>query len=237
MEFFRVNQRAIQLYDIDHARASGDAYRQHQMGLDDWDINAQSVAVLQPIADWNQHMQGTKSYPTLPLVLPTVYTLIAGMADDAPLEFSFRGQLPYELEPSELHPSVRQARSAMYADWISRWVTNLDMASKRIYAIATLLHPGFKSYDFVDHLNFVPSSDKTWALRELRTEWEFQWKRMNSADDQSAATPEQTANAEGVASAIAPGAAPDAAVDTPAGNGSYGTEATTTASCTDSGPQ
>ena len=72
MEFFRVQQRAIQLYDVNHSRKAGDAYREHQMGLDNWHINLEGVAVLQPIADWTQHMQGTK-YPTLPLVLPTIY--------------------------------------------------------------------------------------------------------------------------------------------------------------------
>ena len=44
---------------MNHARKAGDAYKQHQMGLDDWTINVQSVATLQPVADWTQHLQGT----------------------------------------------------------------------------------------------------------------------------------------------------------------------------------
>ncbi|KAL1511652.1 hypothetical protein AB1Y20_004942 [Prymnesium parvum] len=47
---------------------------------------------------------------------------------------------------------------------------------KRTLAIATLLHPSFKSYDFIDGLSFIAQSDKAWALRELRTEWKFLWK-------------------------------------------------------------
>ena len=138
MEWFRVNQRAIQLYDVNHSRKAGDAYRQHQMGLEDWRISLESVATLQPIADWTQHMQGTK-YPTLPLVLPTVYGLIEGMMPEAPLVLNFAGQTPYELEPNEMHPGVLEARTEMFDDWVKRWITNLDPEVKRTYAIATLL--------------------------------------------------------------------------------------------------
>ena len=64
----------------------------------------------------------------------------------------------------------------MHKDWVSRWITNLDPEVKRTYAIATLLHPCFKSYDFIDDFDFIDDSDKKWALGELRTEWKFQWK-------------------------------------------------------------
>jgi len=105
MEFFRVQQRALQLYDVNHARKAGDAYRQYQMGLEDWRINLESVAVLQPVADWTQHMQGTK-YPTLPLVLPTVYDMIHGMKPDATLTLDFPGVQEYDRKPSEMHQGV-----------------------------------------------------------------------------------------------------------------------------------
>lgn len=145
------------------------------MGLEDWRINLESVAVLQPIADWTQHMQGTK-YPTLPLVLPTIYGLIEGMSPEAPLILSFQCQKAYELMPREMHSGVLTARSSMYDDWVSRWITNLPLEVKRTYAIATLLHPCFKKYEFIDNLSFIPITDKAWALRELRTEWMTVWK-------------------------------------------------------------
>jgi hypothetical protein len=175
MEFFRVQQRAIQLYDVDHLRKAGDAYREHQMNLENWRVNVESVATLQPVADWTCHMQGTK-YPTLPLVLPTVYGLIEGMAPEAALQLSFPDQQSYELLPHEMHDGVLLARTAMYEDWVRRWITNLDLEVKRTYAIATMLHPCFKSYDFIDDFDLIPSSDKAWALRELRTEWSTVWK-------------------------------------------------------------
>ena len=127
------------------------------MGLDDWRINLESSAVLQPIADWTQHLQGTK-YATLPLVLPTIYCLISGMEPTSPLTMDFPGQTAYELASDDIHAGVAAARKAMYRDWLDRWVTHLDPSVKRTYAIAALLHPCFKEYDFIDGLDFVLAS-------------------------------------------------------------------------------
>ena len=81
----------------------------------------------------------------------------------------------------------------MYDDWVSRWITNLDPAVKRTYAIATLLHPCFKLYEFIDDFDLIPQSDKVWALRELRTEWSTVWKPHKktpvAASTDEAATP------------------------------------------------
>ena len=76
-----------------------------------WRINLEGVAVLQPIADWTQHLQGTK-YPTLPLVLPTVYSIIEGMGPDKALVMNFPQQeAEYSLEPNEMHQGVLEART------------------------------------------------------------------------------------------------------------------------------
>ena len=98
------------------------------------------------------------------------------VAPTSPLILSFQGQAPYELAPNEMHPGVLKARTAMYDDWVRRWITNLTAEVKRTYAIASLLHPCFKAYDFVDGLALIPAGDKAWALRELRTEWATVWK-------------------------------------------------------------
>eukprot|EP00966_Prymnesium_polylepis_P234856 5432228-Prymnesium_polylepis.1 len=169
MEWFRVEQRAVQLYDVNHARKAGNAYKDHQLGLEDWRINLEGVAVLQPVADWTQHLQGTK-YATLLLVLPATYGVIENMGPTSPLALDFVGETDYTLEPKDMHPGVLEARTAMYNDWVSRWVTNIDPVVKRTYAIATLLHPCFKTYDFIDGFDLIPQSDKEWALRELRNE-------------------------------------------------------------------
>ena len=185
MEFFRVQQRSVQLYDVNHARKAGEAYKEHQMGLEDWRINLEGVAVLQPIADWTQHMQGTKNYPTLPLVLPTVYSLIEGMGPDKALIMDFPQQEAYELEPKEMHDGVHEARTDMYNNWVVRWITNIDPEVKRTYAMATLLHPYFKAYDFIDEFDLIPQSDRMWALRELRSEWATVWKPRKPAVEEA----------------------------------------------------
>lgn len=172
MEWFRRNQRAIQLYDVQHARKAGDVYRNHQMGLTDWRVNMESVAVLQPLADWTQLLQGT-TYPTLPLLLPTLYNLIDGMKDGAPLLMAFQDERPYSLPHTEITECVLTARRAMHADMVTRWITTLSPDVKRLMAIASQLHPLFKAYTFAEKI--LPN-EKSWALRELRTEWRTNWK-------------------------------------------------------------
>lgn len=177
MEFFRVHQRAIQLYDVEHARKAGDVYKQHQLNLEDWLINCHAVAVLQPFADWTTMMQATKGYPTLPLVLPTLYHLIENTSPGTSLLFSFPGSREYELLPHEMHQGVLAARTALHEDLLDRWVTKLDCNVKRTFAIASLLHPFFKDYAFIEGLSFIPAGEKAWALKELRTDWEYVWSQ------------------------------------------------------------
>ena len=117
----------MQLYDVQHSRKAGDAYKDHQLGLEDWTINEQGTAVLLPFADWTQHMQGTK-YPTFPLVLPTVYVLIDVVKPSEPLALSFPGVDAYELQPDEMHAGVLNARTNLHNDLLRRFVTRLDAA-------------------------------------------------------------------------------------------------------------
>ena len=83
----------------------------------------------------------------------------------------------------------------MYDDWVRRWITNLAPEAKRTYAIASLLHPCFKTYDFVDNMELIPESDKAWALRELRTEWATVWKQTPTLAPAPAPTPSDAAAA------------------------------------------
>ena len=116
---------------------------------------------------------------------------------------------------------VHAARTEMYHDFMSRWELSLDPGVKRVHAIASLLHPGFKDYDFIDGLDFIPASDKAWALRELRTEWRHVWMKpqnqpkVNEATADSAATASSSAAAAATADADA---ASDAAARVTPGN-------------------
>ena len=195
----------MQLYDVQHSRKAGDAYKDHQLGLEDWTINEQGTAVLLPFADWTQHMQGTK-YPTFPLVLPTVYVLIDVVKPSEPLALSFPGVDAYELQPDEMHAGVLNARTNLHNDLLRRFVTELDPVFKRTYAIATLLHPWFKDYSFIDEYSFIDQSDRVWAFRELETEWKFKWKPKPISAPGSSADP-PTASPQGTATP-APASAP-----------------------------
>lgn len=194
LEFYRLEQRAVQLYDIRHSRKAGAAYRENQMDLNDWRINEQACAVVQKVNDWVQYMEGTKTYPTLPMVLPTMYNLINDLRPDAPLICDFQGEDTYQLLPCEMHPGVLKARNELHADLVARFITNLDLNAKRQYAISTLLHPAFKEYIFPG----ASDAEKTWAMRELRTEWRTHWKNLKAKKKGANSTDEADAHGEHV---------------------------------------
>lgn len=175
MEFYRLEQRAVQLYDVRHSRKAGVAYRENQMGLKDWQVNEQACAIVQMVNDWVQLMEGTRSYPTMPLVLPTIYTLINELQPSASLKCCFAGEDPYQLQPHEIDKDVLSARDTLHSDLVSRFITNIDQTSKRQYAIAALLHPCFKEYTFPG----ASDEERRWALVELNTEWRHHWKNIN----------------------------------------------------------
>ena len=83
-------------------------------------------------------------------MLPTVYALIDVTKPTEPLTLSFPGVDDYELKPDEMHAGVLEARTAFHNDVKRRYVTEIDPAHKRTNAIATLLHPCFKDYDFIN---------------------------------------------------------------------------------------
>lgn len=85
----------------------------------------------------------------------TMYGLIDGMSPEATFTFTFLGQNTYELKSKEMHGGVLAARTAMYGDLVSYWISNLAHETKRTYAIATLLHRCFKNYYFVDGLQCI----------------------------------------------------------------------------------
>mmetsp|Transcript_37436 Transcript_37436/g.85798 ORF Transcript_37436/g.85798 Transcript_37436/m.85798 type:complete len:205 (-) Transcript_37436:1-615(-) len=74
----------------------------------------------------------------------------------------------------------------MHEDWLIRWTRTIDPAVKRTLAIASLLHPMFKSYKYADGKSFVPPGEGEWATRELRTEWHTictEWKPCKSSKE------------------------------------------------------
>ena len=188
MNWFRYEQLAVQKYDTVHSTKAGWAYKEHQLSLDDWQVNEQCCAILAPLADWTQHLQGTKSYPTLPLVLPTVFALIAHTDPDSPLTCSFPEKETYVLY-HDARPSMTEAvvaaRQTLHKEIKRRFILDLSPEVKRLYYIAMLLHPCFKDVDFGAEYSFVPDSDRQWALAEIKNEWRFQWKPSAPVDGTS----------------------------------------------------
>jgi len=52
--WFRIQRESVILFDINHFREANDVYKENRLELLDWDIIAQSVAVLSGLADANQ---------------------------------------------------------------------------------------------------------------------------------------------------------------------------------------
>ena len=85
--WFAENQRAVQLYDIEHPTTcaqnlDGTVYKDHQMDLNEWNIVHQSIHVLSPFAWFNNILQGTQ-YVTISLVLPAVNLVLMKVHEEA----------------------------------------------------------------------------------------------------------------------------------------------------------
>lgn len=205
MEWFRYEQLAVQRYDTVHSTRAGWAYKEFQLDLDDWQLNEQCCAVLAPFADWTQHMQGTKGYPTLPLMLPTIFALIQQVLPSSDLVCSFPEKADYVLHPTArpaMSPGLNSARHVLHDEVKRRFITGLDPEVKKLYYIATLLHPCFKDVDFSTEYSFVPVTDRTWALAELKKEWRFNWAP--APMPQATVTPAEPATPAPLQAAAAP---------------------------------
>ena len=166
MDWFRVQQRSVQMYDIengDDARTE-DTYKDSQMDHSDWLVNKQSVAILQPAARVVNDLEGTR-YVTASLVLPCLYaTLKKALKTDT--------RCPWDssvLPDTSLTPEVREARKE-YAKALSDRFLNLPGQVHRQYTIATLLDPRFCSYGFMNEL------ERQNALQDLHAEWTVKWR-------------------------------------------------------------
>ena len=54
------------------AAVAADGFKNNRYSLEDWSINNQSVALLSPLANASQYLEG-KSYPTSNLVIPSMH--------------------------------------------------------------------------------------------------------------------------------------------------------------------
>eukprot|EP00854_Cymbomonas_tetramitiformis_P027577 gene27577-34022_t len=126
-EWFPPQQKAIQMFHVESLQLnlstddSGSTYREFQLDLLDWQVIEQSLPVLRPVFHYTRIIQGTK-YVTMSLLLPMTAWLI---------EFELSPSVDITLanntiiEHKDLLPAVKEGRSAMHADVVKPWVTDL----------------------------------------------------------------------------------------------------------------
>ena len=134
----RENMQPLLVYDVNNADPAK-SWQENKFDTTEWQINNQSSAVLAPLAEASTILEG-KKYPTSSLVFAYVYGAIATLAPGTSTMQPWDSQLLHEFE---LHPAVKEARSALYADMHRRWVTEMEESQWAFYAIACLCDPRF----------------------------------------------------------------------------------------------
>ena len=140
----------------------------NRYSLEDWLINNQTVALLSPLANASQYLEG-KNYPTSNLVIPSMYGCIELMNPTVAIKQPWNGKL---LEARDLRPEVAAARAVLHEDLLLRWKTELPEHTKRYYFTATLLDPRQKALAFpgVSAADRVKARD--WFVAEYVALWD-----------------------------------------------------------------
>ena len=164
MEWFRVGQRAVQIYDVKHgakARHDDGPYGESHMDHADWTLNCDSVIVLQPAAQGVKMIEGPK-YIMSSLVLPLIHQMIAALKKPELIpHWDAENAIPTTHQTPELKAAKRLYLHAM----MKRFIDDFPLRTKAQYAICTFLDPRFKKYPFTS------PAEREWAENELRKEW------------------------------------------------------------------
>ena len=176
-DWYREMQRAIQTFDV--FEWSGEGYKQDKLEYEDWTHIHENVAVPQPSAKFTNYVEGTK-YPSLPLVLPGITTILKHLrADRVPKPWIAGAVL-------QLTPNTVQARKRFEKDVHDRFVANLPPEALKLMVIATLLDPRFKSFEFPLH------GGRQCALQTLRQEFTSKWERARAEQPVAKPAPQKT---------------------------------------------
>lgn len=98
------------------------------------------------------------------------------------------------LQPNELRDEVKNARKDLYDDLVQRWKSDIPVALKRFYCIATILDPRQKSLRFPGISSSERETAFVWFLAEYQTFWDN--------DESKAAEVEETPEPAGIDEAI-----------------------------------
>ena len=132
----RVNQEPLLLYEVRNAKVA-EGFKNNRLSLEDWNINNQSVALLTPLANASQYLEG-KNYATSNLVIPSMYGCIELLHPNAAVRQPWDGKL---LQPKDLRSEVTEGRQVLYDDMVRRWKTEISTELRRFYLIATICDP------------------------------------------------------------------------------------------------
>jgi hypothetical protein len=116
----RVNQEQLLLYEVCNTKVAN-GFKNNRLSLEDWCINNQSVALLTPLANTSQYLEG-KNYPTSNLVIPSMYGCIKLLHPNAAVRQPWDSKL---LQPKDLQPEVTDGRQVLYDDMVWRWKTKI----------------------------------------------------------------------------------------------------------------
>ena len=109
----RVNQEPLLLYEVRNAKVA-EGFKNNRLSLEDWNINNQSVALLTPLANASQYLEG-KNYTTSNLVIPSMYGCIELLHPNVAVRHPWDGKL---LQPKDLRPEVTEGRQVLYDDMV-----------------------------------------------------------------------------------------------------------------------
>ncbi|KAL1515602.1 hypothetical protein AB1Y20_002221 [Prymnesium parvum] len=163
----RINQEPLLYYDVRNPEAAT-GFKTNRYSLEDWLINNQTVALLAPLSSASQYLEG-KNYPTMNLVIPSLYGCIEHMNPKNPIRQPWNGAA---IPESELRPEVKAAREELFNDLIRRWKTGLPENLKRFYLTATILDPRQKNLAFPGITSGERHEAREWFIAEYVSHWE-----------------------------------------------------------------
>jgi hypothetical protein len=133
---WRTSWAARSRFAVRNAKVA-EGFKNNRLSLEDWNINNQSVALLTPLANASQYLEG-KNYATSNLVIPSMYGCIELLHPNAAVRQPWDGKL---LQPKDLRPEVTEGRQVLYDDMVRRWKTEISTELRRLYLIATICDP------------------------------------------------------------------------------------------------
>ena len=135
----REKMQPMLIYDIKYGGPkAAKSFLANRYTTEEWSINNQSVAALQPPRAVTVLLQAD-AYPTSNIVLPCIYGVIAATDPRVAVPLPWA---PHEMiQPDDLRPEVAAARQAMHEDFKHIWIDELPEQELLFMLTCTLCDP------------------------------------------------------------------------------------------------